>query len=155
MADSVVKKRMKYYFAYGSNLWREQMRGRCPEHRIIGRGSAKGYRWIISTRGYANIVKSGGDEVHGVIYEISESDEGSLDRCEGVDCGAYRKETILVESEGQRWECLVYVDPVEQEGQPKEEYIERLNKGISDASLPSNYIDFSVRKFIPGSREKL
>ena len=131
------------------------MQHRCPDHRIVGRGSAKGYRWIISKRGYANIVKSDEDEVHGVIYEISESDECSLDRCEGVDCGGYRKEMIVVESEGQCRECLVYVDFIEEEGEPREEYIERVNKGISDSGLPSRYVDGCVRKFIPGRPEKL
>jgi hypothetical protein len=34
----------KLYFAYGSNLWLEQMQIRCPYHRIIGMGSLGGYR---------------------------------------------------------------------------------------------------------------
>jgi gamma-glutamylcyclotransferase (GGCT)/AIG2-like uncharacterized protein YtfP len=76
------------------------MKDRCPDHRVIGNGVLKGYRWIISTRGYANIVKSETDEVHGVIYEISESDERSLDCWEGVQSGAYRKEMMPVEFEG-------------------------------------------------------
>ncbi|HHT9106064.1 MAG TPA: gamma-glutamylcyclotransferase family protein [Candidatus Wujingus californicus] len=85
---------MKLYFAYGSNLLLEQLKERCPEHHVISKGILKGYRWIISTRGYVNIVKSKTDEVHGVIYKISESDERSLDCCEGVQGGAYRKEKI-------------------------------------------------------------
>ncbi len=146
---------MKYYFAYGSNLCRGQMQHRCPECQIVGKGLLKGYRWIISTRGYANIVESREDEVHGVIYKISESDERRLDRCEGVDRGDYRKEVVTVESEGQCRECLVYIDPVEQEGEPGEEYIRRVNRGISDSDLPSGYVDCCMRKFVPGSREKL
>jgi gamma-glutamylcyclotransferase (GGCT)/AIG2-like uncharacterized protein YtfP len=47
----------------------------CPDHRVIGKGILKEYRWIISVRGYANIIKSELDEVHGVVYEISDSDE--------------------------------------------------------------------------------
>ncbi len=155
MTNDAVRRTMKLYFAYGSNLCREQMQCRCPDHRIVGRSSLKGYRWIISTRGYANVVKSDEDEVQGVVYEISESDECNLDRCEGVDCGAYRKEMITVECGGQCRECLVYVDPVEQEGKPRQEYIERVNKGISDSNLPSRYVDCCMRRFIPGSPEKL
>jgi gamma-glutamylcyclotransferase len=139
----------KFYFAYGSNLWRKQMQDRCPEHHVIGNGILKGYRWIISTRGYANIVKSTLDEVHGIVYEISESDERSLDHYEGVQSGAYRKEIMIVEVDSQSRECLVYVDPVEKEGRPKQEYIDRINKGISDSKLPSEYIDRYLRKFIP------
>lgn len=140
---------MKLHFAYGSNLWRKQMKDRCSDHRVIGNGVLKSYRWIISRRGYANIIKSSTDEVHGVIYEISESDEVILDRWEGVQSGAYRKEVMRVEFEGQSRECLVYVDPVEEEGKPKQEYIERINKGISDSNMPQDYIDRYVRKFIP------
>jgi gamma-glutamylcyclotransferase (GGCT)/AIG2-like uncharacterized protein YtfP len=125
------------------------MKDRCPEHRLVGNGILKGYRWIITTRGYANIVKSVSDEVHGVVYEISESDEKSLDRYEGVQSGSYRKEMLKIEMGNESKECLVYVDPVEEEGKPKEEYIERINKGISDSRLPPEYIDRYIRKFIP------
>lgn len=140
---------MKYYFAYGSNLWLKQMKDRCSGHRVIGKGILKGYRWIISKRGYANIIKSKADEVHGVVYEISASDEKNLDRYEGVNSGSYRKEMIIVEVEGQNKNCLVCIDPIEQEGKPKQEYIGRINKGILDAELPLEYIERYVRKFIP------
>ncbi|MDI6764062.1 MAG: gamma-glutamylcyclotransferase [Thermodesulfobacteriota bacterium] len=140
---------MKLYFAYGSNLWLQQMRERCPNHKIVGNGILKGYRWIISKRGYANIVKSSQDEVQGIVYEISDSDESTLDIKEGVQNGAYRKETITVEVDGQSLKCLVYVDPVEHEGEPKQEYIDRINKGILDSKLSSEYINRYIRKFIP------
>jgi gamma-glutamylcyclotransferase len=140
---------MKFHFAYGSNLWRKQMKDRCPNHRVIGNGVLEGYRWIISSRGYANIVKSSTDEVRGVIYELSESDELSLDCYEGVQSGAYLKEMMTVEFEGERRKCLVYIDPVEEEGKPKQEYIEKINKGISDSELPQKYINRYIRKFIP------
>lgn len=51
---------MKPYFAYGSNLRDAQMAARCPDSRKIGLARLRGYRWIITTRGYANIVESGG-----------------------------------------------------------------------------------------------
>jgi gamma-glutamylcyclotransferase len=60
----------KLYFAYGSNLWLEQMQNRCPSHRVIGAGILENYRWIISKRGYANIVKSADDEVQGVVSKL-------------------------------------------------------------------------------------
>ncbi len=140
---------MKLYFAYGSNLWLQQMKERCPNHKIVGNGILKGYRWIISERGYANIVKSSQDEVQGAVYEISDSDESTLDIKEGVRNGAYRKEMMTVEVDGQSLKCLVYVDPIEHEGKPKQEYIERINKGILDSKLSSEYINRYIRKFIP------
>jgi gamma-glutamylcyclotransferase (GGCT)/AIG2-like uncharacterized protein YtfP len=125
------------------------MTNRCPNHRFIGKGILKGYRWIISKRGYANIIKSETDEVHGVVYEITASDEQSLDRHEGVNSGSYKKKMMIVEVDGQNKKCLVYVDPLKQEGKPKQEYIKRINKGISDSKLPPEYVKRYIRNFIP------
>ena len=141
---------MKFYFAYGSNLSREQMRVRCPEQRVIGNGVLRGYRWIISARGYANIVSSPRDLVLGTIYELSPADELSLDRYEGVAEGAYRKEMVMVEAaDGRSRSCLVYLDPAVAEGTPWDEYEERLAKGIADARLPAGYVDLYLRRFLP------
>lgn len=143
-------RKMILHFAYGSNMWVKQMKHRCPNYRIIGRGVLKGYRWIISTRGFANIVKSSTDVVHGVVYEISGSDERMLDRYEGVRSGSYRKEFMNIENNGMLTNCLVYIDPIEDEGVPRNEYIDRINKGIEDAELPLDYVQNSIRRFVPG-----
>jgi gamma-glutamylcyclotransferase (GGCT)/AIG2-like uncharacterized protein YtfP len=140
---------MNLYFAYGSNMWQEQMDNRCPEHRYLGHGTLKDYRWIITERGYANVIKSEGDVVHGVVFLINDKDEAALDKAEGVHEGSYRKETLLVEVEGTGYQCLVYVDPVTEEGAPKEEYIDRINRAVADAELPKEYVDRHIRRFIP------
>ena len=139
---------MNFYFAYGSNMWREQMQDRCPNHQVIGSGVLKGYRWIISTRGYANIVKSSLEVVHGVVYAISGSDEQNLDDCEGVNQGSYVKVHLSVEINNLPTICLVYVDPTEEEGLAEFEYIDRIKKGIADAGLPADYVGRCIRKFI-------
>jgi gamma-glutamylcyclotransferase (GGCT)/AIG2-like uncharacterized protein YtfP len=140
---------MKLYFAYGSNMWIKQMNNRCTCHRFFGNGILTGYRWIISSRGYANIVKSPSDWVCGVVYEISESDENSLDIFEGLGNGLYRKELLNVEVDGFPKNCLTYIDPIKKEGLPKAEYIKRINLGIQDAKLSSDYVKNYIRKFIP------
>jgi gamma-glutamylcyclotransferase (GGCT)/AIG2-like uncharacterized protein YtfP len=140
---------MKLYFAYGSNMLQDQMKERCPNHRYFGHGILKGFRWIITERGYANIIKSEADEVRGVVYRINEEDEASLDKAEGVHNGSYWKETHRVEVEKTIYPCLVYIDPIEAEGSPKEEYIGRINRGVSDAELNSEYVERYIRKYIP------
>ncbi|PSN69263.1 hypothetical protein BS50DRAFT_572429 [Corynespora cassiicola Philippines] len=53
------------YFGYGSNLWLEQMRTRCPESEYLGVARLDGYKWLINERGYANVVEvgdGGGDD---------------------------------------------------------------------------------------------
>lgn len=137
------------YFAYGSNLWRQQMTRRCPEHREVGAGCLKGWRWIITTRGYASIVKSVSDYVLGTVYELSVADVLSLDRFEGVAQNYYRKEMIPVDVNGQELYCLVYIDPVTEEGEPKEEYVARINRGIQDAGFPDEYVIRYLRPFVP------
>lgn len=65
---------MKSYFAYGSNMGNQQMAQRCPDNRKLGHACLPGFRWIISISGCATVVESPGEEVEGVLFEISESD---------------------------------------------------------------------------------
>ena len=89
-----------FYFAYGSNLSPEQMEGRCvnsPQKagKPVAIARLDGWKWIICTRGYANVVKlldvesdryptaSPQNAVWGVVYNLESTDESELDRYEG------------------------------------------------------------------------
>ncbi|KAJ7444857.1 Butirosin biosynthesis, BtrG-like protein [Mycena latifolia] len=151
------------YFGYGSNLWRQQMNMRCPENKFLGIARLADWRWIINTRGYANVIPSEGDEVYAFLYELTSSDEATLDGYEGVPT-SYVKEIIPVEylgknnygvvRHGKRMvDALVYVD-VERlkDGPPKTEYITRMNFAIADAleaGIPRAYIEKYLRLSIP------
>lgn len=137
------------YFAYGSNLWRNQMRHRCPDAMLLGMGCLYGYRWIITKRGYASIIQSPGDVVYGSVYEVGFDDVAALDQYEGVAQGAYYKELVLVECGGRLEECMTYVDPVQVEGIASQEYCKRINAGLCDAELPPEYVAHNIRPFIP------
>lgn len=84
----------KLYAAYGSNLHIPQMKRRCPNARIIGKGIIQDFE--LEFRGVANIKPSPGLTVPVVVWSISESDELELDRYEGVAHGLYRKEMTEV-----------------------------------------------------------
>ena len=88
----------KLYFAFGSNLHLAQMAKRCPQSRFIGTAELHKYRFQINERGFANVLPSSkrGDYVEGLVYLLSQSDEASLDRSEGVPW-AYRKGSLEVE----------------------------------------------------------
>jgi gamma-glutamylcyclotransferase len=134
------------------------MARRCPESKFVGLGILRGWKWLINTRRYANIVKSPEDIVYGLVYEISPSDEASLDRAEGVP-RAYTKEMMEIElqsaasGEKSLVQNLVYIDRRRlEEGEPWEEYIHRMNMGINDAAargMPRWYIDKYMRRYIP------
>lgn len=153
-----------YYFAYGSNLWLEQMHHRCPEYTYIGRGVLRGYKWVISKRGYANVLPSGDEteedpeelDDYGVVYTLTKGDMAALDMYEGVNkkpVPAYVKVTMDIEmyekGEGVELPCLVYVDPGTELGRAHEEYIGRINRGLEDAGLPETWVEKVVRKWIP------
>ncbi|KAH4125087.1 gamma-glutamylcyclotransferase [Parastagonospora nodorum] len=102
------------YFAYGSNLWLHQMHLRCPSSTYIGLARLSGFKWLINTRGYANIVETphpttsegakdededgdeDEDEVWGMLYTLTPADEAQLDKNEGVP-EAYTKELVRCE----------------------------------------------------------
>jgi gamma-glutamylcyclotransferase len=164
------------YFAYGSNLWLNQMARRCPQSAFTGVGSLadwyacillKGFdlsmkprKWIINTRGYANIIPSKGDVVHGLVYELTAKDEGKLDGYEGVP-DSYIKEIMPIEFAGDGnlregktiIDALVYVDHARLiPSGPKTEYIYRMNMGIADGiekGIPKEYFEKYLRPFIP------
>ncbi|KAI9857584.1 MAG: hypothetical protein M1813_008176 [Trichoglossum hirsutum] len=154
------------YFGFGSNMWLDQMKRRCPGSPYVGIAILEGWKWIINRRGYANVVRSDGDIVYGLVYELSGVDEGVLDRCEGVPY-MYTKEIHQIElfrkgmglpgegSKGEAVSGLVYVDVKRVlEGDPQEEYIGRMNMAIEDVlkvGVPQWYIDKYIRKSIPKS----
>jgi len=140
---------VRYYFAYGSNLWMKQMVSRCPDSRKIGRGVLHGYRWIINVHGYATIVAAPEEVVHGVVYTLSPRDEQNLDDYEEVASGLYQKYECPVELGEQVMNCLVYIDPVSREGVADAAYKARINYGLCDTALPESYVQSVIRKFVP------
>ncbi len=139
---------MNKYFAYGSNMSLKQMKKRCPQHKVVGQGILRGFRWIINSRGFANVIQSADDCVIGVVYEISGSDEADLDKKEGVAKGSYNKKTLDLSINDAQTPCLVYIDTVEKEGSPGEEYVRRIEDGIKDAKLPPDYVARYMRRFL-------
>ena len=147
------------YFAYGSNLWLQQMERRCPSSKLLGLAKLRHWVWIISERHYANIIPSpipdSDDHVYGLVFELTPEDEDELDIYEGVPT-AYVKRYMEVEMLGtpeRKVDALVYVD-IERAGEstPYSEYIGRINNGIDDAlklGLPVEYVEKYIRKFIP------
>jgi hypothetical protein len=169
------------YFGYGSNLWLQQMRLRCPTSKYLGIARLKGYKWIIYDRGYANIVKLDDEnestddhdyshEVWGLVYSLQTADEKGLDGNEGVPT-SYQKAYIecelwmIPDSEAHpdiskppvRKNLLIYINHyLTHESAPQEEYIYRMNQGIHDAlkeGMPAAYVQQVMRRFIPARDE--
>lgn len=141
------------YFGYGSNLWLDQMKRRCPSSKYIGIATLRDWKWIINNRHVANIIPSPGDIVYGMIYSLTPKDEEALDGFESVPY-AYVKNIFEVEmADGEKVDSLVYVDVKRlDEDTPRAEYVGRMNYAISDAlekGIPKDYVDKYLRPFIP------
>lgn len=186
------------YFGYGSNLWLSQMSQRCPSSKYLGVARLDGYTWLINDRGYANVVEvtnastdatspspnstalgaSYDNEVYGLVYSLTESDEKQLDKNEGVPI-AYTKEYLSCsfwsagspsapmshhkpvntsEPPTREHDMLVYIDRNRTSpSSPRKEYIYRMNQGLADAvklGVPGEYVEQVVRKYIPVEREE-
>ncbi|KAH0604786.1 uncharacterized protein H6S33_006454 [Morchella sextelata] len=142
-----------HYFAYGSNLWLAQMTQRCPQSTLIGTGLLPSHRWFIYSRGYANIRPSAPDECYGIVYSITDADMALLDRYEGAP---YIYERVVRDvqmlDDGRVLPCVVYIDPIVEEGVVKEEYIKRINNGLEDArEIPERWVERYVRPYVPAA----
>ena len=138
-----------YYFGYGSNLSKEQMAIRCPESKYYASGTLSGYSWLINARGYASITPSESEFVLGEVFTLSQQDIDYLDIYESVEEGMYLKSNLSIETSKGTIDRLVYIASDSTPGIPKEEYIERINLGIKSANLPDDYVQKTIRSFIP------
>ena len=138
-----------WYFAYGSNLWMDQMiertgaagRGERParvarlaNHRLTFQRLADG------GPAFANIL-SPGDGVLGVVYRCSSADLETLDRYER---GYERQAVVVTDCEGEVLAALAYVvKPTSGTtvGRPSVEYLNKIIAGARQHGLPEPYID--------------
>ncbi len=139
-----------WYFAYGSNLLKEQMQGRTREVRQPQVCRLAEHRLAFNKQGkgdqvYANIMPDTGSEVWGVIYRCSPAAMKELDRYEGVAAGHYHRQQIeVIGHDGATVKAVTYVagdDHVCPDGQPSDEYLGRFLQGANQHCLPSDYIE--------------
>jgi cation transport regulator ChaC len=150
------------YFAYGSNMWRTQMRQRCPDHELIGKAVIKGYELCfprsspIRNCGVAGLREKDGAEVWGVVYRLHDEDLAALDRREGYDpakpahVNRYNRVKVRVLMDGEMHDCLTYLARAEPGRHvPNAEYMAAIITGAEENGLPEEYV--AALKKIPGS----
>lgn len=128
---------MSLYFAYGSNMNKDQMLLRCPKAEPIITHKLKDYKFRINSRGVATIVPELDSFVEGVLWGISKKCEKSLDRYEGVSRGIYRKEYIPLTN---GLFALVYIASDESRGVPRDSYLEGIIQTAISLSFSKSYV---------------
>lgn len=134
----------KLYFAYGSNLLKEQMSLRCPKSKPLMEAVLLNYELIFKSnkhgRGVADVVSKIGGRVHGALYEITASDMRNLDRFEGHP-NVYVRQTIKINTvEGEKESIIYIMRPDFTFKYPNQDYLDKIIKGYEDWGFPSNYV---------------
>ncbi|MFA6077427.1 MAG: gamma-glutamylcyclotransferase family protein [Candidatus Paceibacterota bacterium] len=141
---------MALYFAYGSNQDEKQMKGRCPCSSIVGKAVLKDYKLaytFFSTKGQcgcADIIKSEGDEVWGLLHKLNSDDLERLDGYEGHPTGYRRFTTVVLDEFGKEIEAEVY-EVVEKSGEhvePSRWYHDILLNAAKKYNFPDSYKKF-------------
>lgn len=135
------------YFAYGSNLCVRQMARRCPDAVDPRPAILSDHDWLINERGVATIESFTGNQVHGVLWQVSDHDLASLDSAEGVPV-RYRRDQLTVHTDDGPAPAWVYIDHRVTPGPPRPGYLPTIIDGAVHHGLPQRWIDF-LRRWDP------
>jgi len=145
--DRVVPTHRHVYFAYGSNLCVRQMALRCPDAADPRPAVLADHDWLINQRGVATVEPLAGNQVHGVLWQLSGDDLATLDSAEGVPV-RYRRERLHVHTHEGPSPAWVYIDHRVTPGPPRPGYLPRIIDGAVHHGLPQRWIDF-LRRWDP------
>jgi phage replication-related protein YjqB (UPF0714/DUF867 family) len=135
------------YFAYGSNLCVSQMARRCPDAADPRPAVLGDHDWLINERGVATVEPFDGNQVHGVLWQLSDHDLAALDSAEGVPV-RYRRDRLTVHTGDGPAPAWVYIDHRANPGPPRPGYLPRIIDGALHHGLPQRWIDF-LRRWDP------
>jgi cation transport regulator ChaC len=136
---------MQPYFAYGSNLNRDDMGRRCPGARPGARARLHG--WCLTFRGVANIERDAGGTVEGALWWLTEGDVCSLDSYEGAP-SHYVQRLVEVETDaGEKVEAMTYaMTHTSYLGLPSPWYLERIATGFRQWGLPMESLEDALHR---------
>ncbi len=136
------------YFAYGSNMEKEQMQRRCPNHKFVSVARLDHYT-LAFTRysdrwdgGVADLLPERGKVVHGVLYEITLEDLKLLDQYTGYPHCYLRGDVILETTSKEKLPAMTYFAVRQGVLKPSRRYLEQILKGARSYHLPKDYIHF-------------
>ena len=132
----------RYYFAYGSNIAKEQMASRCPGSQLAGRAHLLGHSFLISERGVASVAPARDCITQGLLWTITPDDERALDRFEGVAKGHCVKKLVAVHAadSNEAVEALIYVASNNSPGIPWPGYLEKIIPAACECGFPPEYV---------------
>jgi hypothetical protein len=158
-----------WYFAYGSNMASETLRGRREvEYARAVPARVPGWRLVLDKppliplgHSFANIVADEDGEVFGVLFAVGAADLDHIELTEGVRIGNYDRVEVMatplsVEAPQPVPAFSLSSDRRDPTLQPSRRYMDLLIAGAIEHSLPDSYVEF-LRSFstVPESDEAL
>jgi gamma-glutamylcyclotransferase len=125
-----------YYFAYASNLSKQQMQERCPDsqpgfiavlpnYKLVFTGWSRKWRG-----GVASLKPFRGDKVSGAIYEVTEACLRQLDRYEA---GYQRLNVTVFDEDNEPKQAVTYIKSGRlEESSPSKDYLALIRQGYRD-----------------------
>lgn len=127
------------YFAYGANMVIEDMARRCLGASHLGVATLQDYRFLISDRGGATVIRCPGSVVYGVLWSVSETDLAALDYYEGVP-DFYRRKAMDVLLNGEPVIAEIYVATSQRPGRAWPGYLEKIVGAAKAMGMPRDYV---------------
>jgi gamma-glutamylcyclotransferase (GGCT)/AIG2-like uncharacterized protein YtfP len=134
------------YAAYGSNMDPAQMAERCPHSPQQGSGWLEGWRLAFGGEdigwegAMATVVEESGQRVFVVLYEVSATDEESLDKWDGASLDYYRKVNVRVATLDGDVLAWLYVLNAYEGGLPAARHVGIIADAAQTAGAPDDYV---------------
>lgn len=136
------------YFAYGSNMSLARLRVRVPSARMLDTGHLRRHALRFHKHGRddsakcdARFTDSHDDIVHGVLFDIPETEKAALDRAEDLGHGYEEKAVIITGSNGVEHPAFTYYAiRINTQLKPYHWYLQHVLNGAVEAGLPESYI---------------
>ena len=136
------------YFAYGSNINLDQMRYRCPDATVYGQAVLDNFDLRFRGSGVATVEPKEGACVYGLLWELTDKCEASLDRYEGYP-RLYIKQTLEVRTfDGQRVPVMAYIMNPElhlKPSLPPRDYYLGIKTGYEQNGLPVGCLKYAFK----------
>jgi len=136
-----------WFFAYGSNMSREQMRSRAGQIADDQVGKLENYELVFNKKARggsstANVRPAPGKVVYGVLYRIPESALRLLDRYQGAPEHYRRIEVNVTAGDGSRIPAQTYIATKVEKGlRPASHYLQSILQAASERDLPQEYLE--------------
>ena len=127
-----------YYFAYGSNLNKKQMKKRCKDSVFVKKMVLKDYKLTFRSKyGAADIDKKTKGKVYGALYQISKKDEKRLDIYE-----EYPKLYKKLYFKANNKKIMLYIMCKKtKKMSPSTRYLNTIKQGYKDHNLKKTCLD--------------